>query len=38
MSKITPKPDGPLLVQGVPMLKQRGRDIAPEKPVYALCS
>lgn len=37
MSKITPKPNGPLLVQGVPTLKQRGGDISPEKPVYALC-
>lgn len=37
MTKITPKEDGPLLVQGVPVLKQRGGDITPEKPVYALC-
>ncbi|MCH2077519.1 MAG: CDGSH iron-sulfur domain-containing protein [Rhodobacteraceae bacterium] len=37
MSKITPKQDGPLIVQGVPVLRQRGDDIEAEKPVYALC-
>ena len=37
MPKITPRPDGPLLVQEVPRLKQRGGDIEPDKPVYALC-
>ena len=37
MTKITPKEDGPLIVQGVPILKQKGGDIDVDKPVYALC-
>lgn len=37
MSKITPREDGPLVVQGVPSLKAEGGQIDPDKPVYALC-
>jgi CDGSH-type Zn-finger protein len=37
MAKITPKSDGPLIVQGIPNLKTVDGDIDPRKPVYGLC-
>ena len=37
MPKITPKENGPLLVQGISTLKRRGEDIELDKPVHALC-
>lgn len=37
MPKITPRENGPLIVQGVPKLKQSDGIIDPDKPVYALC-
>ena len=37
MAKITPKTDGPLIVQGIPNLKTANGEIDPGKPVYGLC-
>ena len=37
MPKISPKDDGPLIVQGVPNLKQRGGDISSDRPAFGLC-
>ncbi len=37
MAKITPREDGPLVAQGIPVLKARGKDISPDKPAYGLC-
>ena len=37
MAKITPKDNGPLIVQGIPNLKTADGEIDPGKPVYGLC-
>lgn len=37
MAKITPKENGPLIVQGVPVLKQKGGDVTSDRPAYGLC-
>ena len=38
MAKITPKENGPLIVEGVPNLRAPvGREMGADKPVYALC-
>ncbi len=37
MPKIKPMKDGPLLVEGVPNLKNNDGDISPGKPSFALC-
>ena len=37
MTKITPKKDGPLIVQGIPNLITNDGDIEPGKPAYGLC-
>ncbi|AXI47901.1 hypothetical protein C1J03_18955 [Sulfitobacter sp. SK012] len=37
MAKITPKEDGPLIVQGIPNLRTNVGAIEPDKPAYGLC-
>ena len=37
MATITPKENGPLIVQGIPNLKANAGDLSPDKPAYGLC-